>query len=198
MAKGHRDRLTPTLFAANDLLLSLLACLLVAAFLIAAKKPQDPTKETDKPAGNISVNDFWQNNIDADVDLWLRQPDGEVVSFHHKSGSACSLLRDDLGGVNDITTLNFENTYCRGGMPGEYAVNAQLYRNPSGVSIDVQAELRIQRDLNQGSPVTFNAHVTLDHVGDEATLFRFSIDEDGDLVPGSVHSQFMPLAKEEK
>src|SRR5690348_7949118 len=98
-----RDRLTPTLFAANDLLLSLLACLLVAAFLIAAKKPTETPKETARTAGNISVAAFWPDAIDADVDVWLRSPDGDTVSFHHKSGTIWSLLRDDLGNVNDAT-----------------------------------------------------------------------------------------------
>jgi hypothetical protein len=35
-------------------------------------------------------------------------------------------------------------------------------------------------------------------LGDEATLFRFSIDNDGKLVPGSVHNQFVPLAGADK
>lgn len=194
---ANRDRLTPVLFAWNDLLLSLLACLLVAAFLIAAKKPQEPTKETDRSAGNISVYVFW-NDGDIDVDTHLRSPDGEHVYFSHRAGSVWNLLRDDLGNTNDLTLRNFENAYARGLPPGEYAVNVHCYRNNAKFPVTVEAELRIQIDLKAGSAVTYPARVTLDHIGDEATLWRFQIDDHGNLVPGSVHNQFTPLAKEEK
>lgn len=192
-----RDRLTPVLWALVDYLSTVVFVILVVVFLIAAKKPETP-KETARTAGNISVAVFWQDDIDADVDTWLRSPDGDTVSFHHKSGTIWSLLRDDLGRVSDITPRNFENAYSRGLLPGEYTVNVNLYRNPAGGSIEVQAELRIQRDLNSGSSVTFPMRATLDRTGDETTLFRFSIDNDGNLVPGSVNNLFSPLAKEKK
>ncbi len=194
---ANRDRLTPVLFAWNDLLLSLLACLLVAAFLIAVKKPQEPTKETDRSAGNISVYVFWQEG-DIDVDTHLRDPDGEHVYFSHRAGKVWNLLRDDLGNTSDLGSKNFENAYARGLPPGEYAVNVHCYRNNATFPVSVEAELRIQSDLKAGSAVTFIARATLDHLGDEATLWRFSIDNNGNLVPGSVHNQFLPLAKEDK
>lgn len=192
-----RDRLTPVLFAWNDLLLSLLACLLVAAFLISVQKKQEETKETDRSAGNISIYVFWPDGIDADIDTHLRDPDGEHVYFSHKSGKIWSLLRDDLGSFNDVTDRNYENAYARGAPAGEYIVNVQAYRSNAAFPITVDAELRITPDLDK-SPVTFKAKVTLDRVGDEATLFRFSIDGEGRLVPGSVNSQFVKLAGEDK
>lgn len=193
----RNDRLTPSLFAANDLLLSLLACLLAAAFLIAAqKKPEEP-KETDRSAGNISVYSFWPDG-DTDVDLHLRDPSGEHVYFSHRAGQVWNLLRDDLGNTNDLATRNFENAYARGLPAGEYTVNVHAYRNNAKFPIVVEGELRIQPELKAGSATTFIARATLDRLGDEATLWRFSIDKDGKLVPGSVHNQFFPLAKEEK
>jgi hypothetical protein len=191
-----RDRLAPTLFAANDLLLSLLACLLVAAFLIASQKKPTPTEMTDRSAGNVSVVIFWPDG-DVDVDTWLRSPDGDTVSFQHKSGTVWSLLRDDLGNPNDQTPHNFENSFARGLPAGEYAVNAHLFRNPDRGPVEIKAELRVKSDPN-GSAVTFNNQAVLDHIGEEVSLFRFLIDNDGKLVPGSVHNQFVPLAREDK
>lgn len=195
---ANKDRTAAVLWVWNDLLWVINAGVLAIFLLVAPPKPQEPTKETDRSAGNISVAVFWQDDIDADIDTWLRSPDGDVVSFHHKSGTIWSLLRDDLGNVNDFTARNFENAYSRGLMPGEYTVNVNLYRNPAGKSVEVKAELRIQRDLNTGSPVTFTISATLDHTGDEATLFRFQIDGDGNLVPGSVNNLSINLAKEDK
>jgi hypothetical protein len=194
---ANNDRLTPVLFAWNDLLLSLLACLLVAAFLISVQKKHEADTATDRSAGNASVYVWWADNIDTDVDTYLRSPDGDRVFFAHKSGTVWSLLRDDLGLPNDLTPHNFENGFARGLPPGEYTVNVNVYRNSDVYPVAVDAELRLQTD-KAGSLVTFTAHVTLDHLGDEATLWRFSIDDEGGLVPGSVHNQFVPLAKEDK
>lgn len=191
-----RERLTPILWAYVDVLHVVVAGLLIALVLIAAKKPTDPTKETDRSAGDISVFLFWPDG-DSDVDTWLRSPDGDVVSFTHKSGSVWSLLRDDLGWPNDQTPHNFENSYARGLPAGEYAVTAHMYRNNGAFPIQVDAELRIKPD-HSTSPVVFNAHVMLDHVGDEGTLFRFSIDGQGNLVPGSVNNQSVTLARPDK
>jgi hypothetical protein len=193
-----KDRLTPVLFAWNDLLLSLLACLLVAAFLISVqKKKEAETKETDRSAGNISVYTFWRQG-DIDVDTHLRDPNNEHIYFSNRAGKTWNLLRDDLGNANDLTGQNFENAYARGLPPGEYAVNIHAFRNNDKYPIEVEAELRIQPELKAGGATTFTARATLDRLGDEATLFRFSIDNDGKLVPGSVHNQFVPLAGADK
>lgn len=192
-----RDRLTPVLFAWNDLLLSLLACLLVAAFLISVqKKKEAETKETDRSAGNISVYAFWREG-DIDIDTHMRDPLGEHVYFSHRAGRVWNLLRDDLGRSNDLTGQNFENAYARGLPPGEYTVNVHAFRNGESYPVEINAELRIEQQIG-GTRTTHNAHVVLDHVGDEATLWRFSIDSTGNLVPGSVHNQFTALARPEK
>lgn len=194
---ASRDRITSTLWVQNDLIWTLFLVVLTAALLIAAqKKPEEP-KETDRSAGNISVYLFWSDG-DTDIDLHLRDPEGEHVYFSHRAGKVWNLLRDDLGNTADLGTRNFENAYARGLPPGEYAVNIHCYRNNAKFPVTVDAELRIQSDLKAGSAVTFVAHATLDHIGDEATMFRFQIDGNGNLVPGSVNNQFIPLAKEEK
>jgi len=194
---ASRDRLTAALWSWNDLIWTLFAGVLVVAFLIAAKKQQEVKTETDRSAGNISVYAFWTEG-DIDIDTHMRDPDGEHVYFSHRAGKVWNLLRDDLGKTNDVTPRNFENAYARGLPPGEYVVNVHAYRNNASYPVEVDAELRIQSDLKAGSATTFTARVVLDHLGDEATLWRFSIDERGHLVPGSVHSQFLQLARPDK
>lgn len=187
------DDLTPVLFSWNDLLLAINGVMMAAFLLIVPPQKNDPTKDTDRSAGDISVFVFWPDG-DTDVDTWLRSPDGDVVSYNHKSGTVWSLLRDDLGNPNDQTPHNFENAYARGMPPGEYAVTAHVYRNLGKFPIPVDAELRI-RPHSSTSPVVFNAHVVLDHTGDEATLFRFTINANGELVPGSVNNLSVNLAR---
>ena len=194
---ASKDRLTSVLWAWNDLIWTLFAAVLVAAFLIAAQKNPETPEETDRSAGNISVYVFWPDG-DTDIDTHLRDPAGEHVYFSRRAGKVWNLLRDDLGNTADLGSRNFENAYARGLPPGEYAVNVHCYRNNARFPVEVEAELRIQPELKAGSAVTFIARATLDHIGDEATLWRFTIDNEGKLVPGSVHSQFIPMAREEK
>lgn len=191
-----RDRLTPSLFASNDLLLSLLACLLAASFLIATVKKQEEVKpETERAAGNISVYVFWRDGIDADIDVHLLDPNREHTFYAHRAGRVWNLLRDDLGQPNDFTGRNFENAFARGLPPGEYVVNVQVYRSPPDLfPIQVDAELRIIPTLGGDARLTYSGTVTLDHVSDEATLFRFLIDAQGNMVPGSLNNQFLRFA----
>jgi hypothetical protein len=193
----NKGRLLPSWIASYDLSMTLNAGLLVGMLLIAPlPKPETP-KETDRSAGNISVYVFWPEG-DTDIDTHMRDPAGEHVYFSRRAGKVWNLLRDDLGNTADLGTRNFENGFARGLPPGEYVVNVHAYRNNARFPVEVEAELRIQPELKAGSAVTFIARATLDHIGDEATMFRFLIDNDGKLVPGSVHNQFVPLAREDK
>ena len=191
-----RDRLTPSLFASNDLLLSLLACLLAASFLIAVVKKQEEIKpETERAAGNISVYVFWRDGIDADIDVHLLDPNREHTFYAHRAGRVWNLLRDDLGLPNDFTGRNFENAFARGLPPGEYVVNVQAYRSTPGLfPIQIDAELRIISSLKDNARLVYSRSVTLDHVSDEATLFRLLIVETGNMVPGSLSNEFLRFA----
>lgn len=186
------DRRVPVLFAWNDLLLSLLACLLVMLLLIS--KPQPKSEKTDDPAGSISVFVFWRDNVDLDIDTHLASPDGEHVFFGHKSGKTWDLLRDDLGTITDPTPRNFENAFARGSAPGRYIVNVAAYRGTSELyPVTVDIEVRISPNPSV-SPLVLHRSIILDRTGEEATAFSFILDRTGHVVPGSVNSLFQPLA----
>ncbi len=192
---ASKDRLIPVLWSYNDLLWTIFAVILVVTVLVAIKKPETP-KETARAAGNVSVYVFWRPG-DIDIDTHLRDPNGQHIYFSQRAGTVWNLLRDDLGNADDLTASNFENAYARGLPAGEYIVNVHAYRNNETYPVMVEAELRIEPKMG-GGHTTFTAHATLDHLGDEATMFRFSIDATGNLVPGSINNQFLPLAKAEK
>lgn len=193
-----RDRRVPVLFAANDLLLSLLACLLAAVILIAQPKPPIDQTAVARNAGAISVYTFWQDGINLDVDTHLSDPGGEHVFYQHPAGKVWNLLRDDMGMINDPGHHNFENAVARGTPPGEYRVNVAAYRGARGLyPANVEIEIRITGDVEQGASGQTILHrtVTLDDTGDEVTAFAFQIDANGRLVPGSVNSLYQPLAR---
>lgn len=144
--------------------------------------------------GNVMVEVRWPDELDADVDLWVRAPGDVPIGYSNKSGVIFNLLRDDLGRNADPTKLNYEVAYSRGIPPGEYAVNVHLYRNKSMVTpIPVTVVTSVKRPDGETARQILATTVDLDREGQELTVYRFKLGETGELTAGSVHSLFTPL-----
>jgi hypothetical protein len=156
--------------------------------------PGAKTADNMSPPGNVIVEIRWPDEIDADVDLWVQAPGDVPVGYSNKGGAVFNLLRDDLGNRVDVTGLNYETSYSRGIPPGEYTVNVHLYRNPSGVyPIPVTVVTSVKRDAKETARQLLASEVLLVSEGEEVTVYRFNLTEDGELVAGSVHSLFKAL-----
>ncbi len=150
--------------------------------------------EGDKAPGNVVIEAQWPDKLDADVDLWVEAPGDRPVGYSNKSGQIFSLLRDDLGKSQDITDFNYEIAYSRGMPPGEYVVNVHLYRAinaSSPIQVKLVASVRADEEGKSRQLVTTN--VELLRLNDQVTAFRFNLDSEGNLVPGSVNSLFKEL-----
>lgn len=151
--------------------------------------PGAKTADNMSPPGNVIVEVRWPDDIDADVDLWVQAPGDVPVGYSNKGGALFNLLRDDLGNRVDVTGLNYETSYSRGIQPGEYTVNLHLYRNPSGVfPVPVTVVTSVKRDVKDTARQLLASDVRLTREGEEVTVYRFELSENGDLVAGSVHS----------
>jgi hypothetical protein len=145
------------------------------------------------PPGNVIVEVRWPDEIDADIDLWVQAPGDVPVGYSNKGGAMFNLLRDDLGRPADVTELNYETAYSRGILPGEYTVNLHLYRSPSK-ALPIQATVVTSvKDGEQTTRQLLSSKVRLVKEGEELTVFRFELSDDGHVVAGSVHSLFKPL-----
>ncbi|MDP6475968.1 MAG: hypothetical protein QF666_17870 [Alphaproteobacteria bacterium] len=82
--------------------------------------------------GNVIVEIHWPPEIDADVDLWVRAPGDMPDGYSNKGTALANLLRDDLGQFNDLTESNYEVTYSRGIVAGEWTVNLHAFRMDPG------------------------------------------------------------------
>ena len=202
MIGGRGRRVVTALLAWNDLLLSLLGCLLVllAIFLAIINEVKKETKtDDDKAPGQLAVYIFWRDGIDLDIDTHLQSPDGEHIYFLKPSGRIWNLLRDDLGNAGDSGRRNFENAYSRGIPAGEYVVNVHSYRGiPAMYPVEIEVEVRITADPTAGKSAQkiVTQKVTLYRTGEEATAVRFTIDANMNLVPGSVNHVFKSVMKE--
>jgi len=156
--------------------------------------PGAKTTEDMAPPGNVIVEVRWPDEIDADVDLWVQAPGDVPVGYSNKGGAVFNLLRDDLGKRADVTGLNYETSYSRGILPGEYAVNLHLYRNPSKTyPVPVTVVTSVKPGAAETTRQLLASKVLLVREGEEVTVYRFQLNDAGALVAGSVHSLHKPL-----
>jgi hypothetical protein len=151
--------------------------------------PVTKTAQDTDPPGNVIVEVRWPDELDSDVDLWVEAPGDVPVGYSNKGGVIFNLLRDDLGKRADATGMNYEVSYSRGIMAGEYTVNLHLYRNTAGLfPIPVTVVTSVKKSAKESARQLLASHIELVREGEELTVYRFKLSEQGDLVSGSVHS----------
>ena len=149
--------------------------------------PAKADEETSSP-GNLIVEIRWPDEIDSDVDLWVQAPGGTAVGYSNKGDQVFNLLRDDLGRKGDFTEMNYEVTYSRGVPTGGYTVNLHLYSNAAKTyPIPVAVVVSLKRRPDESAKQILTKRVELTRLGEEMTVFRFDLNEDGRVIPGSVH-----------
>ena len=120
-----------------DLLFNILlgfAFLFIIAFLLI--KPEAKKEDFERRAEFVIVME-WNHEMPDDIDLYVQDPTGDIVSFRHPIVNFMHLDKDDLGYVNDIVynangkitkvNINREVVTIRGIIPGEYIINAHYY-----------------------------------------------------------------------
>jgi len=191
---GDEDNDAQTVF--RDVLTLALAGFVVCVVLLLPHLNPAGAKTADniEPPGNVIIEARWPDSLDTDVDLWVQGPGDVPVGYSNKGGALFNLLRDDLGKRGDATGLNYEVSYSRGIVPGEYTINLHLYRNPARVSpVPVTVVASVKRNAKDSAKQILVSDVDMKREGQETTVYRFALDEDGGLVAGSVHSVQRPL-----
>lgn len=136
----------------------------------------------------------WNHDYNDDVDLWIKDPAGNIVSFLQKSSGLMNLEKDDLGYGNDsyvkkdtkkeFIHLNREVITLRGVIPGEYQVMAHVYHRKITVfkgtaRQDLPGEIEITVIKINPYVETYFARVPYIETGQQLSLVRFSVSEDG-------------------
>ena len=173
----------------RDLLFLLVfAYLLIGAIALAhVAKNDEEQSEGMAPPGSVIVEMVWDKATDADVDLWVKAPGDVPVGYSNKSGAIFNLVRDDLGKGGDPNSMNYEVAYGRGHWPGEYVVNTMLYRSrDEKYPIGVQVKVSLQDSSGKVRQV-LQSSVNLTFEGQETTVFRFRLNEKGELIADSVN-----------
>ncbi len=156
--------------------------------------PGTAADSADEPPGNVIVELFWDNDRDVDIDLWVAAPGDRAVGYSNRGAIYFNLLRDDLGTHKDTTPINYEVAFSRGISPGEHIANVHLYRMDGAQNGPVTAEV-VVTTVNPETGVRtqiVERSLALEVEGDEVTVFRYSLTQNGQLVAGSVND--LPIA----
>jgi hypothetical protein len=173
-----------------NMLIAFVFCFIIA---LLAMNPKT-TKAGDIPAkAEYIITVSWPDQDPNDIDLWVRNPQGNTVFYREREAGLMHLDRDDRGLSNDtilvngrkiVNPLNQEVVTIRGIAPGEYVVNAHYFEskevdstNPrSGQPVEVNVAVV---KVNPRAEVVFYGKHLLSGRGDEATLARFTVLGDG-------------------
>ena len=138
----------------------------------------------------------WPSDSPDDIDLWMRDPLGNYVGFKSKDVGLMSLSRDDLGTSNDTVFdpqgtpikvfRNEEMVTIRGIIPGEYIVNVHYYNKKVPIKNSDEKEyypMPVQVQIEKINPynVVYAREVFLQRKGQEITVVRFTVNEDGSV-----------------
>jgi hypothetical protein len=184
----------------RDVMLGIVG-LLAAIVIILILQPKEPDKaaeDAERARGNIRVEVMWPDNMNIDIDTWGKAPNLPAVGYSNRNGVVLNLVRDDLGNYADISNRNYEVMFSRGLPQGEWVFNIHWFSNASRViSVPVTVLITITKDDTSGAKdkpqQVVATTLTLRNVGQEITVIRFTLDEDGDLLTDSMTSLFKPI-----
>ena len=177
--KYHAD--TAFLDLLFNSLIGFVALFFLAFILMNPERKEDKNVEA-KAEFIITVD--WPQDYDDDIDTYVEDPEGHLVSFKRREDGLMHLDRDDLGRRNDTIQTRFgkveygenrEMVTVRGIVPGEYVVNIHAYKKsdnrPTPITIT----------LDKINPFSTIAKETVEvkFTGDEKTAFRFVLDKEG-------------------
>ena len=145
--------------------------------------------EIKEPVGSVIFELFWSEKIDADLDLWVRGPHDTAVGYAQPSGQVFNLLRDDRGLTADHTPLNYEISFTRGILTGEYQANVHLFKhNKSKTPIEATIIASLVTPDRGYRKEILGRKVVLNVEGKEKTVLRFKLDNNFKIVEGSVNN----------
>ena len=139
----------------------------------------------------------WQDNLPDDVDIWVQDPNGEIVSYLKKDAGWLHLDRDDQGVINDVVIINNKEVIypinrevvtLRGIIPGEYIVNLYLYEHKSKEPVEVKI---IIEKVNPSLKLVYFNNIILETKDTELTIARFNLDAKGDFTVGSLQKEIL-------
>jgi len=183
MIRRNRQTTTPFLDLLFNCLVGFVFLFVVAFLMIAPEKKEAGIKTK----AEFVITLTWDKANPDDVDLWLKNPLGQIMFFRRKEVNFMHLDRDDVGHANDNVYANgilIEYPYnqeigtIRGAIPGEWIVNVHMYAKRSSTPANVT--VRIDK-INPKVTTIFLETFKLTEF-EEVTVLRFRMTTDGSIL----------------
>lgn len=184
-----------------DLLINLLTgtvVLFILTTLLIA--PITKNNEGIKKNADYIITAEWPENIDCDIDMWVRDPLNNIVSYKIPESGLMYYERDDMGQRRSIFDINGRQTVIdpdnkeyvtlRGTFPGEYVVNIHVYsckatNEEKGLPVGSPVNIPVTVELMKINPNLISVKkviLTMKEVWQEQTAFRFVVDGNKNVI----------------
>jgi len=157
-----------------DMLLCLF--LVFAALFFASKLDAESQGKINDPSLFLASLE-WSKKSRSDIDLFMRTPDGGIISFKTKQNDIASIDIYDVG-TRKVDVVRREVISVKRLVAGRYTINGLMYTNREYTPEKVKASvLKLQ-----GFQVLCEAEFELMGNGQEFTVCSFEIDDMGKVV----------------
>lgn len=152
-------------------------------------------KEVHNPKAEYLVIMSWDDYSQSDIDLWVKDNIGNIVSFRSKDIALLTLDRDDLGTRNDeyvnelrgedtkeVIAVNREVLSIRSKSPRRYIVTTHFYnKHLKGDDTPIED---VNIELIQVNPykILKVKEIALEEVKQEKHVFEFEVLDDGSVI----------------
>lgn len=184
-----------------DLLINLLTGTVVL-FILTTLLIAPITKQNEgiKKNADYIITMEWSENVDCDVDMWVRDPLNNIVAYKMPESGLMYYERDDMGQRRSIFDIggqktvidpdNKEYVTLRGTFPGDYVVNVHVYsckavNEEKGLPIDAPINLPVTVELMKINPSIVSVKkviLTMTSVWQEQTAFRFVMGDNKNII----------------
>ena len=162
----------------------------VFLFIIAFILINPITKKSDAPKkAEYLIVIEWDDDKNDDIDLWVRDPAGNFISFINRTGGLLNLEKDDLGRSNDavvmpdgtvkVLNINREVVTVRGIVPGVYNVQAHVYSRKSWKEETEVGTITVKVIKVNPYGEVYMGTKMYNIKGQQITLLNFKLDKDG-------------------
>jgi hypothetical protein len=198
-----------------DLLINILTGTVVL-FILTTLLIAPITKNTEgiKKNADYVITMEWPENFDCDVDLWVRDPKNNVVSYRFLEAGLMYYERDDMGKRRSVYEVdgkeividpdNKEFITLRGTFKGEYVINVHLYSciqsegnlgMKAGSTVSVPIIVELVR-INPSYIVVKHIEMKMEKVWEEKTVVRFVMDNNKNII--RFMNEYVPVRIEKK
>ena len=169
--------LSPAFADALTNLLIVFVALFILSFIQIHEASKKVIEQPDYRASIIIIAE-WSDESNDDVDIYVQNPNEEIVFFTQRDIGWMNLDRDMRGKVLDKSDISRETVTIRKLIPGEYIVNLHMFgkRDPKPTSVKV----RVLKTIN-GYAVISETITLLSVEREEQTIVRFTTDLNGNI-----------------